>query len=85
MAMAKTVVVSPQALEGIDAEPDSELLLAVQAAAFARAVLGALARSDDGMGRIARQKVQARYNWERNLAKIDTLLEPMHGAVTAQS
>ena len=85
MAMAKTVVVSPQALEGIDAKPDSELLLAVQPAAFARAVLGALARSDDGMGRIARQQVQARYNWERNLAKIDTLLEPMQGPAQARS
>ncbi|MES2103857.1 MAG: TIGR03087 family PEP-CTERM/XrtA system glycosyltransferase [Pseudomonadota bacterium] len=76
MAMAKPVVVSQQALEGIDAEPGRELMLAADAAQFATQVLHFLAQKDPAMERSAREKVIARYNWSANLSRVDALLEP---------
>ena len=78
MAMATPVVVSPQALEGIDAEPGSELVLAEDAAAFADAVGALLAGQDSAaaaIGQAARAKVQRRYSWASNLACIGENLE----------
>jgi sugar transferase (PEP-CTERM/EpsH1 system associated) len=75
MAMAKTVVVSAQALEGIEAEPGRELLLAEDAPRFIEAVEGALARPDPQVGRNARARVEARYGWDANLSRVDALLE----------
>lgn len=75
MSMQKTVVVSPQALEGIDADPGVELLLADGAEAFAAAVAGVLGRPDAAMGIAARHRVLRDYSWTSNLSKIDTLLE----------
>jgi glycosyltransferase involved in cell wall biosynthesis len=73
--MAKTIVVSPQALEGIQAEPGRELLLAADAAQFAAAVLHALAHPNPAIGAAARARVEARYGWDANLAQVDTLLD----------
>jgi glycosyltransferase involved in cell wall biosynthesis len=78
MAMARAVVVSPQALEGIDAEPGSELVLAEDAAAFIDAVNALLASQDgaaEAIGLAARAKVQRRYSWSSNLACIGENLE----------
>jgi sugar transferase (PEP-CTERM/EpsH1 system associated) len=78
MAMARAVVVSPQALEGIDAIPGTELVLAEDAAAFADAV-GALLLGQDSaaaiIGQAARAKVQRSYSWSSNLACIGENLE----------
>jgi sugar transferase (PEP-CTERM/EpsH1 system associated) len=78
MAMARAVVVSPQALEGIEAEPGSELVLAEDAAAFVEAVTTLLAGQDsalDAIGKAARARVQRRYSWSSNLACIGENLE----------
>jgi len=75
MAMATPVVVSPQALEGIDAEPGTELVLADGAAAFVEAVSNLLSRQADVMGRAARAKVERQYSWPSNLACIGERLE----------
>ena len=78
MAMARAVVVSPQALEGIDAEPGSELVLAGDAPAFIDAVNALLDGQDsaaDAIGQAARAKVQRRYSWSSNLACIGESLE----------
>jgi sugar transferase (PEP-CTERM/EpsH1 system associated) len=78
MAMATPVVVSPQALEGIDAVPGSELVLADEPAAFAGACAALLEGQDgaiDAIGRAARDKVQRRYSWSSNLACIGESLE----------
>ena len=78
MAMATPVVVSPQALEGIDAVPGSELVLAEDAAAFADAVAGLLDGQDSAaaaIGQAARAKVQRQYSWSSNLACIGESLE----------
>jgi sugar transferase (PEP-CTERM/EpsH1 system associated) len=75
MAMARTVVVSPQALEGIEAEPGRELLLAPDAPAFTATVNAALDRPDAAMGRAARATVERLYGWNSHLAQVCTLLE----------
>ncbi len=75
MSMAMPVVVSPQALEGIDAHPGSELLLADQANQFADAVCRLLAVTDASLGTAARLKVESRYGWTANLARVDQLLD----------
>ncbi len=75
MAMATPVVVSPQALEGIEAEPGKELLLAQDAACFADAVAVLLARSGNDMGLAARARVERKYSWPSNLACIGERLE----------
>jgi glycosyltransferase involved in cell wall biosynthesis len=78
MAMARAVVVSPQALEGIDAEPGSELVLAESGPAFIGAVSSLLEGQDsalDAIGQAARAKVQRRYSWSSNLACIGENLE----------
>ena len=75
MAMAKPVIVSPQALEGIAAEPGRDLMLAADAADFARIACAALDGLPEDMGRAARSQVEANYNWDTNIARVDGLLD----------
>lgn len=75
MSMAKSVVVSPQALEGIEAEPERELMLAADAAQFVSVLSALLAQPNDMLGRAARKQVEARYGWASNLARVDSLLD----------
>jgi sugar transferase (PEP-CTERM/EpsH1 system associated) len=75
MSMAKTVIVSPQALEGIQAEVGRELLLADGATAFLDACRQALQTPQPALGIAARARVEARYGWAANLAQVDRLLE----------
>jgi len=76
MAMAKPVVVSPQALEGIDAEPGREILVAATARDFAETVIRQLQQPSPAFGQRAREKVVSQYGWASNLARVDALLEP---------
>ena len=75
MAMARTVVVSPQALEGIEATPGRELLLAADAAAFIAAVNQALDAPQPAMGQAARAAVEQLYGWNSHLSQVCALLE----------
>ncbi|MYN10685.1 TIGR03087 family PEP-CTERM/XrtA system glycosyltransferase [Pseudoduganella aquatica] len=75
MAMARTVVVSPQALEGIEAEPGRSLLLAADAPAFIATVNAALDQPDAAIGRAARATVEHLYGWNSHLAQVCALLE----------
>ena len=76
MAMARPVLATPEALEGIDAKVGSEVLCASAAAPFAEAVLAALAQPDLAeIGRRARHRTEAAYGWPRNLAVLKTILE----------
>jgi len=75
MAMATPVVVSPQALEGIHAEPGRELIVAEDGAGFADAVARLLERSNNDMGLAARARVERQYSWPSNLACIGERLE----------
>lgn len=75
MAMARPVVVSAQALEGIEAVPGTELLLADGADAFAATIARLLAAPDASLGAAARAKVERQYSWPSNLARIEARLE----------
>ncbi len=76
MAMARPVVASAAAAEGIDAAPGEHLLVADTAAGIAEAVS---ALFDDparatAMGAAARARMIARYGWEARLAPLGPLL-----------
>ena len=75
MAMAKPVVVSPQALEGIDAQPGRELMLAENADQFGSAISALLTKPNPTLGHAARDKVETIYGWTSNLARVDALLD----------
>jgi sugar transferase (PEP-CTERM/EpsH1 system associated) len=76
MAMAVPVVVSPQALEGIEAVPGADLLLADGAGAFAAAVSSLLTEETaPALGAQARARVERLYSWPSNLARIEARLE----------
>jgi sugar transferase (PEP-CTERM/EpsH1 system associated) len=75
MAMGRPVVVSSQALEGIDAEAGRELLLAEDAPAFVATIRTLLAQPDSSVGAAARANVQRQYSWPSKLAPIGEMLE----------
>ncbi len=76
MAMARPVVATPQALEGIDAAPGEELVVADGAAEFAAAVARLAGDPErDAMGRRARARVTEHYGWEASLRPLDALLD----------
>ncbi|WP_077147694.1 TIGR03087 family PEP-CTERM/XrtA system glycosyltransferase [Sphingopyxis sp. KK2] len=76
MAMARPVVASAAAAEGIDAVPGEHLRVADDAAAFATAV-GAIFDNPwaaAAMGQAARGRMIARYGWDARLAPLGQLL-----------
>lgn len=75
MAMAKPVIATPQALEGIEAEAGQEVLVASDAESFAREIVD-LVRSSrhEAIGRRARARVRKDHDWSASLACLDTLL-----------
>jgi glycosyltransferase involved in cell wall biosynthesis len=75
MSMGRPVVVTSGALEGIDAEPERDLLLADTQEAFAAACCG-LATTDKGaaMGAAARARILRDYDWSVRLRGFDDLL-----------
>lgn len=77
MAMGKAVLATPQAFEGIEAEPGRDLAVAPDdPAAFAGAAVGLLADPDAmaAMGRRARSRMEERYSWAARLAPLERLL-----------
>jgi len=76
MAMARPVVASAAAAEGIDATPGEHLLVADEAAGMAAAVCSLLAdrKAATRMGQAARARMIARYGWEARLAPLADLL-----------
>jgi len=76
MAMGKTVLASPQALEGIVAQPGLELLLARDEIEFIHHATRVLQQgtAQGAMGAAARHLVLQDYNWERNLQSLGAML-----------
>ena len=76
MAMARPVIVTSDALEGIDATPESELLLANDVASFAAAAYRLAADVTEGrkIGEAARRRVVEDFSWEGRLQGFDRLL-----------
>jgi polysaccharide biosynthesis protein PslH len=75
MAMAKPVVASPAAFEGIDAVPGRDLLVADDKAATAAAVHRLLA-APDAIGAAARRQMELHYRWEARLAPLAGMVDP---------
>lgn len=76
MAMAKAVVVTPQALDGITAVSGEDLLVAADQDPFACAVSDLIERGDRvAIGRRARSRVVAAYGWANPLSRLNAILE----------
>ena len=75
MAMARPVVVTPDALEGIDAVPGQEVLLATDAEGFAAACVSTSEPSAAAIGQAARLRVTREYTWSERLRGFDVLLQ----------
>ena len=77
MSLGRPVVVTSGALEGIDAVPGKEVLLADDADTFAAACVR-LASGDRGpaIGQAARDCVLQRYDWSACLSRYDAFLRP---------
>ena len=73
MAMARPVVASAQAAEGIRAEAGRDFILAQDEITFAQAVVNQLRHPASAAP--ARETIQRHYSWLRNLARIDSLFE----------
>ena len=75
MAMARPVVASPAAFEGIDAVPGEHLIVA-QGNDMANAVGHLIGNPQEGdaMGLRARAHVIQRYNWENQLLALDAMI-----------
>ncbi len=75
MAMARPVVATPQALDGLAAQLGKEVLQAENEAAFA-GTLDRLLQHDrvDGIGQAARARVMASYCWQHNLSHLEYML-----------
>ena len=76
MAMARPVVASAGAYEGIDAVPGRDLLVAESAGAQAEAVISLLAAPERAvaMGLAARQRMIEHYSWDAQLAPLAGML-----------
>lgn len=74
MAMARPVVASPQAADGID---HKGTILIAEPGEQARAIIGLLgnAAAASELGYAARAQVMARYGWDARLAPLDRLLD----------
>jgi len=75
MAMARPVIATPEAFEGIRAIPGRDLLLASGAADFATAVAAVLDGHHAGIGERGRAAVLAAHDWAAQLRYVDTLLD----------
>ncbi len=74
LAMARPVVVTAQAAEGLRADAGRDFILAKGEAEFAEAVVAQLRHTSSFAH--ARDCILANYNWTHNLSAIDSLFEP---------
>jgi hypothetical protein len=80
MAMEKTVVASPQAMEGIRAITGQELLIAADANEYVDRIIPLLKadqRTAD-IGRAARLRVLSDYSWASSLSRLDAMILSPH-------
>ncbi len=75
MAMAKVVIATPAALEGIDAVVGREVLVADGAETFATQTLLALGGGLSELGQSARERVMQDFSWDAQLPRLVAALE----------
>lgn len=73
MAMGRPVVASPQAFEGVRAEPGRHLLVAEGPRATASAIADVLAGGHPRLGAAARAIIELCYDWSATLSGLDRL------------
>jgi polysaccharide biosynthesis protein PslH len=87
MAMGKPVIVTSGALEGINATPGRDLVLADDAGSFAEVAIsltgetGRTTAEGEALGRAARRLILERYDWDACLGGFDELMRP--GSIAA--
>jgi len=74
MSMARPVVASPQATEGISAQVGLDLLEAGDEQSFAEQVIRVCKGSYPELGQHGRARVLQAYDWENNLSRLDAWL-----------
>ena len=76
MALARPVVCTPQALEGIDAVPGTDLALADTAEAFAATVQDLLATPAraEAMGEQGHMRMVESYGWPAQMKVLDAII-----------
>lgn len=77
MAMGKAVVCTPEALEGISAEPGKDIATAQNAHDFSQEIIWMLSNGQRRkfLGQNARECMEKHYSWDINLQLLDALLE----------
>lgn len=86
MASARPIVVTPAALDGIDAADDYEVLVGANADGFARAVLDILmGRTMPWLGENGRRFVELRHQWATQLLALDRLIDNEDGRLSAEA
>jgi polysaccharide biosynthesis protein PslH len=86
MALARPVVLTSGALEGISATPGQEVILADTEVLFADACVRLGREGDrDGIGAAARTRILRHYDWDATLRGFDDMLQPTHPAAPALS
>jgi len=71
MSMARTIVLTPAALEGLKAEPGREVLPAAGVAEFADVVSGVISGNWTEIGPAARRRIEEDYRWDSKLKALD--------------
>jgi glycosyltransferase involved in cell wall biosynthesis len=74
MAMARPVLISPQALEGLRVHSGRDVLVAADALSMAAQAGAVLAGAHPGLGAAARQAVEQIYPWKTTLRRLEPLL-----------
>ncbi|NWG40066.1 MAG: TIGR03087 family PEP-CTERM/XrtA system glycosyltransferase [Hydrogenophilaceae bacterium] len=85
MAMARPVVTSPQAAEGISAQAGENFLVADNAADFAAQVTAVCKGLFPDMGAQARARILLAYDWQTNLSRILPHLEASRSSPAHES
>ncbi|MGZ8998683.1 MAG: glycosyltransferase, partial [Allosphingosinicella sp.] len=84
-AMAKTVVATEAAFEGIEAQPDRDLIVVGDARAMAGNIVSLLRAPERAqqIGEAARRRMADGYGWDQRLAVLDEILSPAAQQVAA--
>jgi glycosyltransferase involved in cell wall biosynthesis len=74
MAMARPVIVSTEALNGISATPGHDVIVADNAGDMVKAINDVLDLKHDQLGPNARRTICESYNWTSALSRLDKML-----------
>ena len=79
MAMARPVVATPGAFEGVRATAGQDLVVAEGTAPMAAAILAVLDGAHPGIAAAGRRAVEQGYAWSATLARLNTILDAVTG------